>query len=133
MQKMYYDCPLRAAYMAKEFGVDFLCPPDSPSQQDVEAKGFCPLMHLRRPVSVTYSFVHNDVGNAEGKYYIHPDSMEVFKPIEGDLCSYEAFDGAGELLPQYGAFHREAWDHVGLDIIQRDDKAFFWPKKEGGE
>ena len=48
---LYYDCPLKAAYMAKYHGVRFL---DS-------------------PYPITYSFKHNDISGQIVKYIVHPD------------------------------------------------------------
>lgn len=133
--KAYYRCPLQAAYMNKEFGVEFK---DANPKTGTEAW--------------LGKFLYREVET----YYIHPDSMSVFEPQVGDMITQKDDDGIQELSGWVGdkddeglviysflqngkpvAKGRSIMDHIMFEdvemIIQRDNKPFFWPQFEEQE
>ena len=71
MAKLYYDDPLAAAYMAREFGVEF----EGDNYQ-----------------SLTESCYMANSKPKEMPFIVRPNSLHVFEPMEGDLffnCSKE--------------------------------------------
>lgn len=124
----YYDDPLAAAYMAREFGVkyQYWCEDDK-EFYNIEL----------RPFSANYDEFYpegDDYQLNEDKYYIHPDSYHILQPHNGDAGS----DAKG--FPLYYSDYFKVDDfywHYSMGatgvvekIIQRDDKQFFEPKQE---
>ena len=133
MSKLYYDDPLKAAIMARDFGVKYRAKP--------------------RGLAVTCD-VSIDDGMGErinikpngDIYYVHKDSADIFKPMVGDVLSdtsskcLEVVDNDWE--------KRNKWDGGRIryskmiticdaqnrfvkgfsKIIQRDGKSFFTPE-----
>ncbi len=117
MTKYYYDCPLEAAYMAKNFGMRFIAP--------LNAK-----FDWKSPDS--YMSRNREWILINGKLYIHPDSVAMLEPRDDDLCEVVDDDmfcvdcggvyGYGcDIIERQNKFKK---------IIQRDGKPFFWPKME---
>jgi hypothetical protein len=122
--RYYYADPLAAAWMQKKFGMrfvrDFLAPDNSGDTKEIGFDG---------PVTCIF----------EGqKYYIHPDSLPLLEPCEGDLVEHYDFSGCYK-DPYF--FKTETFKNFGIDvteyfrnnsgkIIQRDGKPFFWPECE---
>lgn len=115
MGKLYYDDPLAATWMAREFGVEYT--------RDHKHT------HLLNPPKIyaDASFlgkIYLTVKGACGeKATIHPDSLHIFEPQEGDAMlrpSGEPFISTGRRV--IAAIH-------GNVIIQRNGKPFFWPKE----
>lgn len=113
--KLYYDDPLAAAYMAREFRVQY------------ESKNGHKLLYATADIFM-FEECEEVIQFMGDKYYIHPDSLAVFEPREGDLIknikdleidgNYEFYDNNKVICT----------DRI---IIQRDNKPVFWPK--GGE
>lgn len=133
--KFYYDDPLAAAYMAREFGVEF----DGDIAEDIKHADF---------VTKTLNHMHgSEFCTIQPIMYIHPDSLAVFEPREGDLVVI----GENSLwVVDNDDFWRKYKDHdcikynftvvdramdfyydKSCKIIYRDNKPFFMPK--GGE
>lgn len=133
MSKLYYTDPLKAAWMAREFGVELqeITPASIKNIIDFE---------LINP-------------NETGQWYIHPDSYSIFQPKVGDL--YRDCDGwyftileevDYEALPDHVSSHfiliemimdtcdvgspEFQWFLENCQIVERDDRAFFMPEVE---
>lgn len=129
MTKLYYDCAIQAAYMAKEFGVR-LC--------------------NKHGETINLVLVHMDDNE---RINIHPDSLHIFKPQVGDLIeldgwahyavSLEAYAGMGKLYGKRAHFieleciadftspeETDWWFEEGK-ILSRNNKSFIWPLSEG--
>ena len=102
MTKYYYTDPLKAAYMAREFGVRFW-------------NGEHELHHL--------PFVDAE---AEGRNIIHPDSEHIFSPIEWDCM----LSDGGALFRFMSA--PDGVKFKECSTIMRDNKHFFTPEAEHG-
>ncbi len=68
------------------------------------------------------------------KFYIHPDSLHLFKPLVGDVVVEPEKTIAATYAPK--AYHWQSfndWEsRQPATIIQRDGKAFFWPEVDNG-
>lgn len=132
MARLYYDCPLKAAYMAKEFGVRLVCYPtkDQAAEYGTEKPwdwgSTCDVDG--NPEIEMLSDALKYLDDITDKIYIHPDSMDMFKPKCGDMCSAS--------LPGDPILHTFPWpreDKIGYElheIIKRDNKHFFMPEEE---
>lgn len=116
MTKLYYNDPLKASWMAREFGVRY-------SNGDHE---ICVIPFV-------------DALAEDKIYYIHPDSLHILQPVEGDVLrlviglaippdvryyNWERIERS--LAIEYGK--APSWHHTG--IIRRNGKAFFMPEVE---
>jgi len=99
MNKLYYDNPIKAAYMAREFSVRF-----------VDTNGI--------EVFLT-PFI--DIEDIRPKF-IHPDSLDIFEPKEGDLLTGK--NGKAVM------FFDDRHESNDRQIILCDNKHFFMPKEE---
>lgn len=109
MSKLYYTNPIVAAYMAEEFGARFI------NRENQELS----IGEIQRDCHPKMS--ENDI------YYIHPDSLDIFEPKEGDICQHPENNNC------YSIEGREniSWaKSVSMKIIQRDNKPFFMPEIE---
>lgn len=128
MQKLHYTDPLKAAYMEREFGVLFT---DRRGEETI---------HIYRKLnmskfSVTCEYLSGCSYGYEGYSYIHPDSLDIFKPKVGDLLVYHRPVSCGGGVYYYEKYidinHKKRMnqDCVG-EIIQRDSRLFFVPESE---
>lgn len=127
MSRLYYDDPLQAAYMAREFGVKVKALLDADwllSWYDLLSDDFIEPYRL----------------NKKFKLYVHPDSEHIFEPIEGDLGNaLEINEAMG-----HNSYESCWWDNdekkwwfdddgrreaIDAQIIFRD-KHFFYPEKD---
>lgn len=112
--KIYYDDPLIAAYMAREFGL---------TVQD----------ELERVLDYQELLIFAELSIDAGKCYIAPKSLDMFKPQVGDLVRKVFNEGQGD---SYQILHNAKQvkllinSELDFEIIQRDGKQFFMPKSE---
>jgi len=107
MTRLYFDCPIKALYMMKEFRVEF------------ESFDWYSLINQCE---------HNK--SAKCRYYITKGSEHIFEPMKGDEGRWSRIQGA-----HYANFNGVQWVSYGNEItepeiIMRDNKHFFAPKKE---
>jgi len=113
MTKRYYDDALQAAWMAREFGVRIT------TENGLDVANVAVGMASR----LNDSFVYHDP-----PYHIHPDSLRLFEPIEGDLVTSWSFpDG---IRSKSGIQKSLISKGREVKIIQRNGKAFFMPEEE---
>jgi hypothetical protein len=115
MSKLYFDCPIQALYMMKEFGV--ICDLDNLnlSNQSSELLPLSELMALK-------------------KIYVSKESEHIFEPklfdwgkIKEMPSCFVKYNG-NEWKEIYGGGYRT--DNDGSEIVMRDGKQFFSPKSE---
>ena len=136
--KYYYTDVLAAAWMAKHFGMKL--------QKGVFGYG---------EGVTTYLTLLDAAGNEAWKYryYIHPDSLPLLEPKEGDVVRlnnsirprFNICDDKGKLLldrkknpitttkfpyHEYIVFNEHFREDV-MAIIQRNGIPFMWPEREG--
>lgn len=125
--KLYYDCPLKAAYMAKEFKVRL----DGALWND---------NYLQSVLAIH---------SAGEKYYIDKDSIDIFKPTTNDLVRSSNgmcwivekqeqdsfFEGIVTCKAPSADYYKRRDSLQGkaiadIIIIQRNGKNFFMPRSE---
>ncbi len=116
----YYDDPLAAAWMTKHFGMNL--------------QWQCADMHAASPADFADAYM-NDCG--EVKYYIHPDSLYLLEPIDGDLIMWvnkRGFHYARAKSVRKKITLASGATLIGksevVSIIQRKAIPFHWPKQE---
>jgi hypothetical protein len=112
-KRYFYSDPLAAAYMAREHGVNFI--QDFSVSVIVDAK-------FDDTLQIGYSGGTVSTKSDCPPYCIHPDSLPIFEPRKGDVMlqpSGRPFLSTGRKVTT--AVH-------GNQIIQRDNKPFFWPE-----
>ena len=119
MTKLYYDDPLQAAYMAREFGVK-LEDENENRIEWVDGHGF---------VLFDSEDVVDFVGMGIETFYIHPDSYRIFEPQEGDRNIKGFVFEKGQWVID-GMIPAAMFSEVPREINHRDNKPFFWPKEE---
>lgn len=114
MTRYYYTDPLAAAWMAEYFGMRFI----GDEGQDLDLADGCGFWR-----GGTYYFYDN-----EKLIYIHPDSVHLLEPQEGDLLWVATPEGLA------AEFHQSPSPYGGnqevIETIQRNGKAFHWPEQE---
>lgn len=126
MTRYYYTDPLAAAWMARHFGMRYESPVRTSSN----------------PQWDNAMFYVNRNGNWHNvEYYIHPDSLHLLEPKEGDLLECNntnkllygiclAFDKLAEsVCVESDSGHWSIGDSR-VKIIQRNNIPFMWPEKE---
>jgi|DEB0MinimDraft_6_1074348.scaffolds.fasta_scaffold00048_12 hypothetical protein len=150
--KLYYDDPLIAAYMAREFGVNYNI------YRRVKGEWIKVPLHIKDAKRATKTYVSNLILKSKRKkHFIHTDSIGIFEPQVGDLITdkhdfklnksdYESpskflIEKSNELfnltcLSQFILTEDNydcAWSDYhweGQEIIQRNGKNFFMPRRE---
>lgn len=167
MSKLFYSDPLKAAYMSREFGVEYMeeCNGDiakvtveveqyewlnpggitSPDQKYIQIN-----VKFSAPMVTAHSVDNGKTWTPEyfdkiwtqyklyPKYYIHPDSLHIFDPKEGDVVvnpnGYPYLVSGGDMAEFYeneiSVDEAKDWVNGNWKIIQRDNKAFFAPEVE---
>lgn len=114
---MYYKDPLKAAYMAREFGVKYNKP-----------KFY---KHYSDYISARLFELWNGSESERRKGFkltVHPDSEHIFEPQEGDLTEWS---GGKNCEVRWRAIVTNIENCLTNEkIIQRDNKAFFTPESE---
>lgn len=140
--RWYYTDPLAAAWMAAHHNMRF--------NTNKIGFSYCyktndlipsPQIDVWEIVRDTFS-IDAGYGSLEHeiaeKYYIHPDSLHLLEPQDGDIA-LDADGGAGEyraFSSKWGCFYGCGRDCEGMDtrlpfkIIQRNGLAFHWPESE---
>ena len=134
-KKYYYDCPIQAFYMNKEFGVKFY----TTFKSDFLDKKLGFHVNFRDIYNVLIELL--GVCNAfssDNKNYVEPESEHIFEPKEGDFGIVKNFN---PLIFVRFRSHYNSWGYEGdeyyeqfnnneVNIIYRNGKHFFNPKEE---
>lgn len=141
-KKLYYDCPVKALYMMKEFGVKCFtsCNKNIHKADDILYNYFDELHHDEKEVY----HVQNNI-----KIYIHPDSLDIFEPRDGDFIMNDIptkrnyTQGIPDIIVFDNKYHTYkvegndpyvvtgggTWLEL-LQILTRSNKQFFMPEIE---
>jgi hypothetical protein len=114
MTRFFYTDPLAAAWQAKHFGME-------------TTNGFYFICNSDRGVIAAGG------GDANGKYFVHPDSLHLLDVQVGDLISINGGDSANIAThDEFLAELKRLEPHFAkpLRIIQRKGLPFFWPEAE---
>jgi hypothetical protein len=123
MTKLYYSDPLISAYMAREFGV--LINIDTSNRYFTHNESTFLEYGFKEDDSKVNTWIQYSTCY---KFYIHPDSYDIFEPRGDD----KVINGAGGMFEVngegvvYGALG--IYDGGDIDIIIRDGKPFFTPE-----
>ena len=113
-KKLHYTDPLKSAYMAREFGVEFEGSESIRITDTILGKIVSPIV-----------------------YHIHPNSLHIFEPIEGDVVSvvedgttthYGILNEDKHIFVSGGGLSPNEYDD--LKIIKRNGKHFFMAEGE---
>lgn len=149
--RLFYDCPVKAAYVVREFGIEIAEPSD-----------FDPIaMNPADVEDIIGQLTHEGWGCKDGKIYVHSDSLPLFQPQVGDVVEFDRWFWERQhneeckdypYQAHYGVVNRfgandewlgissagHGWDntndgkwHMPFKIIQRNGKAFIAPEVEG--
>ena len=123
--KYYYDCPIKALYMMKEFGVNF-----SEAHGTNHADQFFQINE-----SELCDFATGVIEDFRGieQIYVATESEHIFEPKEGDFGIYNGnlwrfITGRWSYWSDFEDL-TEDYDFI-KNIDQRDNKHFFNPKEE---
>ena len=128
-KKYYYDCPIQALYMNKEFGVQFYIS----YKNDFSDKKLSFYVDIKNIYNVLIQLL--GICNIY-KIYVAPESEHIFEPKEGDLgiernlhTLEPCFFGGTYWF--YDNDYLEIKPHPQkVNIIYRNGKHFFNPKEE---
>lgn len=116
VDNLFYDCPIKAAYMAKNFGVIYQINFDDGGVEIIR----------------NYKELNIDmyIEKSEWKYNVHPDSLSIFYPKTNDIveCHFKIF------LEEQSSTQLRYWPEYHGDfelerIIERNGKAFIMPQE----
>lgn len=134
MKKYYYDCPIEAAYMAKNFDVEFLVDGKAVVYDDNSTSP------SGKRLRFWYCDENGDIDEAcyvedEEKIYIHPESLPIFEPMEKDIAMFKGeFDNLYGEVRFSGTWARLkdmiCGEHHYSRTIERNNKPFITPKQE---
>lgn len=117
-KKYYYDCPIQALYMMKEFGVKFLhwiYPSIHKTEMELLPVGISYLENIIPYFNHKYAF--------ENRFIVAPESEHIFEPKVKDY----GLDSQEYLVAHNGV----NWGSPhNVRIIIREGKHFFNPKEE---
>lgn len=127
--KYYYDCPIQALYMMREFDVEFF----TKGHLNIESD----FLEMELGYHLNIRDIYGKLANDHTKIYVASESEHIFEPKEGDLGQMKA-EGArffvkySERSKEWKEWHGGGYysDKNGSDIIYRDGKHFFNPKEE---
>ncbi len=133
-KKFYYTDPLRVAYMAREFGVEFYTQNyDSCSGSiSIRTSGGIGGSEECNTVSIESQLI-----SSSGRVYIHPRSLPVFEPQNGDKDE-DGYIYDGKKKVWFSPLIYIDWEvgkQAGLKrpegrTARRNGKAFFMPEAE---
>lgn len=111
--RYYYTDPLAAAWMIKHHGVHF--------DNGDNLRSACEAIGI-----------DGENVSKGGAFYVHPDSMGVFEPREGDVLFPRGEKGCGIIVADSQTMLEMAklMPREWYKIIQRNGKAFIWPEVE---
>lgn len=124
MSRWYYTDPLAAAWMAKHFGMRF---------SGAFADGFFEIEARKSPLcSMGEWFPKGDDFEYYGLYYIHPDSLHLLEPKEGDVVEVASNPSGYFSSYSSGMFDNQPYSERDefFKIIQRNGLPFMWPEQE---
>lgn len=135
MPRAFYDCPLKAAYMVKYYGMKL---GQSDNGYSTGWKEWIAPMEL----DAFYQ------GLKISPAYIHPDSLHLLEPQEGDILECSGFSWEDSTLGYavkevYGVANKHEYEYLipinnvtgtsNFRILQRNGLAFMWPSFESEE
>lgn len=114
MKKLYYNCVIEAAYMAKNFGVKF--------------------QSLQGNLNKCFDFDIDDCEKilnycGDPHLSVHPDSLHIFEPKLGDFIETEMLNGGGGDMYHYHFPDTQLKADKSVKVILRNGKPFIYPQR----
>lgn len=130
MKKYYYDCPIQALYMMREFDVKFF------------TKGFLNIesdfLEMELGYHLTIRDIYGKLANDYTKIYVAPESEYIFEPKEGDIgicgkllipVKFDIKDWVPSKMLKKETYY-EIKETLFVKTVYRNGKHFFMPKEE---
>ncbi len=130
MTKYYYDCPIQALYMMREFDVKFF------------TKGFLNIesdfLEMELGYHLTIRDIYGKLANDYTKIYVAPESEYIFEPKEGDIgicgkllipVKFDIKDWVPSKMLKKETYY-EIKETLFVKTVYRNGKHFFMPKEE---
>ena len=130
MTKYYYDCPIQALYMMREFDVKFF------------TKGFLNIesdfLEMELGYHLTIRDIYGKLANDHTKIYVAPESEYIFEPKEGDIgicgkllipVKFDIKDWVPSKMLKKETYY-EIKETLFVKTVYRNGKHFFMPKEE---
>ena len=128
-KKYYYDCPIQALYMQKEFGVQFY----TIHKSDLSDKKLSFHVDIKNIYNVLIQLlaIYNPM-ISDNKIYVAPESEHIFEPKEYDIGIYngELWTFIARQWVLSNDYEQTESDDFIKNIVERDGKHFFNPKEE---
>ena len=138
--RYYYDCPIVAAYMMKEFNFKFFSIHSDEQMSEFDLQENEREFNWLECCSMNYGTEIISIGealdfikDASGRIYIDSACHALLKPQVGDLVSVNNGESANKATHEDFILSLEAMKHqfvAPVKIIQRQGKAFFQPIRE---
>ena len=129
-KKYYYDCPIQALYMMREFDVKFF------------TKGFLNIesdfLEMELGYHLTIRDIYGKLANDYTKIYVAPESEYIFEPKEGDIgicgkllipVKFDIKDWVPSKMLKKETYY-EIKETLFVKTVYRNGKHFFMPKEE---
>ena len=134
-KKYFYDCPIKALYMNKEFGVKFY----TTFKNDFFEKKLSFHLNFRDIYNALIQLLGAcNASSIDYKIYVAPESEHIFEPKEGDIGIVKNFNPL--IFVRFYSYYNswnyeddeygERFNNDEVNIIHRDGKHFFNPKEE---
>jgi hypothetical protein len=147
MKKLFYTDPLKAVWMAREFGVEYITTHYSGK---IKWSNCCEFAYdLMDFFNIGEDGHGGTENNVLARYEVHPDSYEIFEPRVGDLVSVPSngFDFCNKCNPK--ASHKywvlfdndptfpigtpvQCSDVKDMEILKRNGITFEMPERKEG-
>ena len=132
-KKYYYDCPIQALYMMREFDVKFLhwiYPSIHKTEMELLPVGIYYLENIIPYFNYKYAFEH--------RFIVAPESEYIFEPKEGDIgicgkllipVKFDIKDWVPSKMLKKETYY-EIKETLFVKTVYRNGKHFFMPKEE---
>jgi len=129
-KKYYYDCPIQALYMTREFDVKFF----TKGHLNIESD----FLEMELGYHLNIRDIYGKLANDHTKIYVAPESEHIFEPKEGDIgicdkllitVKFDIKDWVPSKMLKKETYY-EIKETLFVETVYRDGKHFFNPKEE---
>lgn len=129
-KKYYYDCPIQALYMMREFDVKFF----TKGHLNIESD----FLEMELGYHLTIRDIYGKLANDHTKIYVAPESEHIFEPKEGDIgicdkllipVKFDIKDWVPSKMLKKETYY-EIKETLFVKTVYRNGKHFFMPKEE---
>ena len=98
-KRLYFSCAIKAMYMNHYFGVKFM-PPANSSDCEIHELVEETIMYLREDCENCMKDWKKQLDEV-GKFFVVPESKQIFVQKKGDLINYKSRSGKNEITATY--------------------------------